>query len=80
MKFINEIVNLKATELELLQQKHYIKKKKKITLFGEKLIVIIKELDKENLSEVPTEKLFNLMMKYSDYLNREGLDLIFTQK
>ena len=29
---------------------------------------------------MPTEKLFDLIVKYSDYLSREGLDLILTQK
>lgn len=78
--FENEIANLKATELESLQEKYYINKDKKITLFGEKLIAIIKELDNKDLSEVPTEKLFDLMMKYSNYLSKEGLELIFTQR
>lgn len=63
-----------------MQEKYYIKKEKKITLFGEKLIVIIKELEKRDLSEVPTEKLFDLMIKYSDHLSKEGLELIFTQQ
>lgn len=78
--FENEIANLKATELESLQEKYYINKDKKITLFGEKLIAIIKELDNKDLSEVPTEKLLDLMMKYSNYLSKEGLELIFTQR
>jgi hypothetical protein len=37
-------------------------------------------LDNKDLSEVPTEKLFDLMMKYSNYLSKEGLELIFTQR
>ena len=77
---MNEISNLKATELETLQEKYYMKKEKKITLFGEKLIKLIKELDKRDLSEIPTEKLFDLMIKYSNYLNQEDVELVFTQK
>jgi len=76
----NEISNLKATELETLQEKYYMKKEKKITLFGEKLIALKKELDKRDLSEIPTEKLFDLMIKYSNYLNQEDVELVFTQK
>ncbi len=33
-----------------------------------------------DLSGVPTEKLFDLMMKYSDYLDREGVKLIFPRR
>ncbi len=74
-----EIANLKATELESLHEKYYMIKEKKITLFGEKLIALIEELDKRDLSEIPTDKLFILMMKYSDYLSKEGVELVFTE-
>ena len=78
--FQEEIANLKATELEALQEEYYMKKEKKITLFGEKLKDLINELSKRDLSEVPTEKLFDLMIKYSIFLSKEEVELIFTQK
>ncbi len=78
--FEEEIANLKATELEALQEQYFMKKEKKIRLFGDKFIAIIKELDKRDLSEIPTEKLFDLMIKYSIYLSNEEVELVFKQK
>jgi transcriptional regulator with XRE-family HTH domain len=78
--FEDEIANLKATELEALQEEYYMKKEKKIILFGGKLKDLINELSKRDLSEVPTEKLFDLMIKYSIFLSKEEVELTFTQK
>ena len=78
--FEYEIANLKATELEVLQEKYYMNKELKIKLFGDKLLAVIEELDKRDLSEIPTEKLFILMIKYSDHLKKENIELIFTDK
>jgi hypothetical protein len=57
-----------------------MKKEKKIILFGGKLKDLINELSKRDLSEVPTEKLFDLMIKYSIFLSKEEVELTFTQK
>lgn len=78
--FEHEIANLKALELESLQNKYYMNREKKITLFGEKFNEIVNELNKRDLSEVPTEKLFDLMMKYSDFLTKERVELTLIAK
>ncbi len=78
--FEEEIANLKATELEALQEEYFMKKEKKIRLFGDKFIAIVKELDNRDLSDISTEKLFLLLIKYSDYLSNEQVELVFTQK
>ena len=75
-----EISNLKAIELEALQEKYFMLKANRIKLFGEKLKAIQEELDKRDLSEVPTAKLFELMIRYSDYLKNEDFVIEFKEK
>lgn len=72
-----EISNLRAVELETLQEKYYALKEKRIELFGEKLKVIKEELDKRDLKDVPTDKLFDLLMKYATSLKQEEVETIF---
>jgi len=73
----NEISNLKKVELEALQEKYFMLKSQKIELFGEKLKAIKDELDKRNLSDLPTDKLFDLFMKCFHQLNEEAVDMTF---
>lgn len=54
-----------------------MQKEKRIQLFGEKLEAIKNELDKRDLSEIPTEKLFNLFIKLVTNLKREETETIF---
>lgn len=70
-----EITNLKAIEMEELQEMYYVQKQKRIELFGSQLEQIIKELDQRNFSDMSTEKLLELQLKYLDYLKREEVDL-----
>ena len=73
----NEIGNLKKVELEALQEKYFMLKSQRIELFGEKLKTIKDELDKRNLSDIPTDKLFDLFMKCFHQLNEEAVDTVF---
>jgi len=73
----NEISNLKKVELEALQEKYFMLKSQRIELFGEKLKAIKDELDKRNLSDLPTDKLFDLFMKCFHQLNAESVDIVF---
>ena len=73
----NEIGNMKKIELEALQEKYYMLKSQRIELFGEKLKAIKDELDKRNLSDIPTDKLFDLFMKCFRQLNEEAVDTVF---
>lgn len=63
-----------------MQEKYYLLKQKRIELFGEKLKAIKDELDKRELKEVPTEKLFDLLLKYSAALRGEAVELRFVEK
>ncbi|MDP3066795.1 MAG: helix-turn-helix domain-containing protein [Methanobacteriaceae archaeon] len=79
-EFENEISNAKAIELETLYHKYYMVKEKRITLFGDLLETIREELESRDLSDIPTERLFNLMIKYSNYLKKEINELVFREK
>lgn len=72
-----EITNLKAVEMEELQEMYFVQKQKRIELFGSQLEQIMKELDQRNFSDISTEKLLELQLKYLDYLKREEIDLSF---
>jgi DNA-binding XRE family transcriptional regulator len=75
-----EIANLRAIELEALQEKYFLLKGKRIELFGEKLKTIREELDKRNLKDVPTEKLFDLLLKCFAVLEREAVETVFQEE
>ena len=75
-----EIDNLKAIELEALQEKYYITKEARIKLFGERVLAIKKELEKRNLSEVPTEKLIDLLLRHYNILQNEFSVVQFKQE
>jgi len=70
-----EIGNLKAIELEALQEKYFLTKEKRIELFGERLKAIKEELDKRDLKDVSTDKLIELLLKYHRILKEEFIPL-----
>ena len=72
-----DIRNLKAIELESLQERFYMRKAQRIELFGEKLQAVKSELDKRDLSQLPTDKLFDLFIKYANALNNEATETVF---
>jgi len=72
-----EIANRRAIALESLQEKFYMTKARRIEVFGAKFQAIKDELDKRNLSEIPTEKLFDFFIKYSNVLKSEITETVF---
>lgn len=72
------IANLRAIESEELQEKYFALRQKRIELFGEALKRIHSELAKRDLKDVPTEKLFILLLKYSDAVKSESLETVFS--
>ena len=72
-----EIADLRAVELENLQEKFRVTWAQRIELLGEKLQAIKDELDKRDLSGLRTEKLFDLFMKYSNGLRAATMEKIF---
>jgi len=69
-----EIANLKAMELEELYNKYFLLKEHRIQTFGELLDKMKKEVTNRDLSEVPTGKLLELLIKYSGYINEEMIE------
>jgi transcriptional regulator with XRE-family HTH domain len=61
----------KAFKMEELLEKYRMTKEKRIELFGERLLAIQEELAMRDLSDVPTPKLFEMMIRCSKTLEAE---------
>jgi len=70
----DEIANLKALELEALYEKHYLQKETRLQVFGELLSKIKAEALSRDLSDVPTDKLLDLLLKYSNQVTEEIIE------
>ncbi len=75
-----EVSNRKSLELELLHEKYYVSKKKRIEFFGEQMNQLNAELKKRDLSEIPTEKIIELRMKTISLLKQEETTLSLKEK
>lgn len=69
-----EIANLKALELETLYETYYLSKETRLETFGKLLGKIKDEVLSRDLSEVPTDKLLELFLKYSNQAKEEITD------
>ena len=63
-----EVNNYKAIELEALREQYLATKRHRITVLGEQLASVRKELGKRDLSDVPTPKLMVILMRLVDEL------------
>ena len=72
-----EIANLKALELEALYEKYYLLKEDRLKTFGDMLTKIKAEIDSRKLSDVPTEKLLELLLKYNIQVKEEIVEPLF---
>jgi len=66
-----------ALRIEELQEKYMIAKEKKIELFGERLLAVKEELAGRDLSDVPTPKLFDMLLKCQAALEKEAARPVF---
>lgn len=66
-----EIASLKAMELEALQERYWLDKEGRIKLLGDQLKAIQKEIKSRALSDVPTDKLLELQLRYYGTLLEE---------
>ncbi len=73
----DEIANLKALELEALYEKHYLLKENRIETFGVLLIKLKDEVMSRDLSDVPTDKLLDLFLKYNNQIKEEIVEPIY---
>jgi transcriptional regulator with XRE-family HTH domain len=67
----DEIANHKALELEALYEKYYLLKEHRLKNFGQTLSKLQKEIESRNLSDVPTDKLLDLQLKYLTFIRDE---------
>jgi transposase-like protein len=72
-----EIANLKAMELEELYTKYFLLKEQRLETFGELLNKMKKEATARDLSDLPTEKLLELLLKYENHINTELVEPVY---
>jgi len=73
----DEIANLKALELEALYERYYLLKENRLQTFGAMLTKIKEEALKRDLSDVPTDKLLDLLLKYNSQIKEEIVETIY---
>jgi IS30 family transposase len=70
----DEIANRKALELEALYESYYLLKENRLQTFGAMLSKIKKEVESRDFSDVPTEKLLELLLKYNSLVKEEIIE------
>ena len=70
----DEIANRKALELEALYETYYLQRESRLQTFGAMLTKIKKEVESRDLSDVPTDKLLDLLLKYENQLKDEVIE------
>jgi len=73
----DEIANRKALELEALYESYFLLKENRLQTLGVMLTKIKKELENRSLSDVPTDKLLDLLLKYESQLKDEIVEPIY---
>jgi transcriptional regulator len=73
----DEIANSKALELEALYESYYLLKENRLKTFGTMLNKIKEEVERRDLSDVPTDKLLDLFLKYNSQVKEEIVEPIY---
>ena len=73
----DEIANRKALELEALYEQYYLLKETRLQTFGAMLTKIKEEVERRDLSDVPTDKLLELLLKYNSQVKEEIVEPVF---
>ena len=73
----DEIANRKALELEALYESYYLMRENRLQTFGAMLTKIKKEVESRDLSDVPTDKLLELLLKYNSQVKEEIVEPTF---
>lgn len=69
-----QIASLKAIELEALQEEFFVAKEGRLRLLGEQVNALRQELKARSLSDVPTDKLLGILLKYHQALREEYVE------
>lgn len=75
--FESEIANLKSMELEELNVKFYLHRVARIESFGNILKKLKTELQDRNLTDIGTDKLLELFLKYDKKINEVIIEPIY---
>jgi hypothetical protein len=75
-----EISNRKALELEVIQEKYYVSKVKRIELFGEELKRINEEITKREYSEMALKELLDMKVKIIASLKQEETEIYLSEQ
>ena len=73
----DEIGNRKALELEALYESYYLMRENRLQTFGAMLTKIKEEVERRGLSDVPTDKLLELLLKYNSQVKEEIVEPIY---
>ena len=73
----DEIANRKALELEALYETYYLQRESRLQTFGAMLTKIKEEVESRDLSDVPTDKLLDLLLKYNSQVKEEIVEPIY---
>ena len=73
----DEIANRKSLELEALYENYYLMRENRLQTFGEMLTKIKTEVESRDLSDVPTDKLLDLFLKYNSQVKEEIVEPIY---
>jgi len=71
--------NVQKVRLDELREKNGVKRAQRIELLGGQYRRVLDELKKRKFEDVPTEKLLDYALKYSEILKREDEDLTLTR-
>lgn len=72
-----EIANRKALELEALYETYYLQRESRLQMFGAMLTKIKEEVEGRDLSDVATDKLLELFLKYNSQVKEEIVEPIY---
>jgi len=70
----DQIANCKALELEALYESYYLMRENRLQTFGAMLTKIKEEIERRSLSDVPTDKLLELLLKYNSQVKEEIIE------
>lgn len=69
-----EIANIKALELEALYESYYIQKETRLKNLSIILSKLKEEVENRDLSDIPTDKLLDIYLKYNNYIKEEIIE------
>jgi transcriptional regulator with XRE-family HTH domain len=70
-EYIEELNNLRAIERDAMREKFLLTNEAQLELLGTQFTRLKEELERRDLSDIPTPKLFELVLKYSTRLTED---------